>query len=114
VALKRFRQRTGKWPQFELSETSNIFDLYVPLDLGFEALSRLIYYEADHYVINQRTIDNYCPVVAQCLLGAEWRLKPDVVACMAPIVTKLLLRQTKWQMRLVAEMTANCRRDLIS
>jgi hypothetical protein len=37
VALKRQQQKTGQLPQFEFSETSNIFDLYVPLGLGFEA-----------------------------------------------------------------------------
>src|SRR6516165_994978 len=35
VALKRQQQKTGQLPQFEFSETSNIFDLYVPLGLGF-------------------------------------------------------------------------------
>jgi DNA-binding Xre family transcriptional regulator len=98
---------TGKLPQFELCETSNIFDLYVPLGLGPEALSRLIFYEVDSSEVYQCMIDEYCPLVAQCLSEGEWRLEPNMVARVAPIVTELLLRQTKSQMRLVDEMTAS-------
>jgi hypothetical protein len=106
VALNRIWHKTGKLPRFEFCETSNIFDLYVPLGLGPEALSRLIYYEVQFGGIYQSTIDEYCPLVAQCLSGGQWRLEPDMVARVAPIVTELLLRQTKSQMRLLDEMTA--------
>ena len=107
VALKRIQRKTGKLPKFKLSEDSNIFDLYAPLGLGFEALSRLMYYEAFHQVVDQ-VIDSFCPIVAQCLSGVEG-LNPDMVARMAPVVTDILFRQTKSQMRLVDEMTASRR-----
>jgi hypothetical protein len=109
VTLKRIRHRTGEFPQFELSETANIFDFYVPLGLGFEALSRLIYYQAACCAIDQTVIDNYCPVVAQCLSAAERELTPDMVARITPILTELLLRQTKAQIRLEREMTGSGR-----
>jgi hypothetical protein len=107
VALNRQRLKTGKLPQFELSETSTIFDLYVPLGLGFEAVSRLSHWEVGTYHIDQRMIDRYCPVVAKCLSGSAWGLKPEMVARMTPIVTELLLRQTKAQLRLEEEMRAD-------
>jgi hypothetical protein len=103
VALKRQQQKTGRLPQFELSETSNIFDLYVPLGLGFEALARLSHWEVGTCTLGQTMIDDYCPVVAQCLSGAEFGLEPEMIARMTPIVTELLLRQTKAQLRLEEE-----------
>jgi hypothetical protein len=97
VALKRQQRKTGKLPQFEFSETSNSFDLYVPLGLGFEALARMRIWEVEKRTIDQRMIDNYCPLVAQCLSASKWDLTSRMVARLAPIVTELLLRQTKVQ-----------------
>jgi hypothetical protein len=48
-------------------------------------------------------IDDYCPIVAQCLSGAGLGLEPEMIARMTPIVTELLLRQTKAQLRLEEE-----------
>ena len=45
-AVYEYREKNGKFPQFEFSESSNVFDLYMPLGLGPEALSRLIYHDA--------------------------------------------------------------------
>jgi hypothetical protein len=99
VALKRQQRKTGKLPQFEFSETSNIFDLYVPLGLGFERLAHQFYRDVtcEHSVIDQRMVDDYRPLVAQCLSGSKWDLTPGMVGHLAPIVTELLLRQTKAQ-----------------
>jgi hypothetical protein len=96
VALKRQQRKTGQLPQFEFSETSNSFDLYVPLGLGFQRLARRFHRE-DLCVIDQRMIDNYRPLVAQCLSASKWDLTSRMVARLAPIVTELLLRQTKIQ-----------------
>jgi hypothetical protein len=108
VALKRIQHNTGKLPQFELSETSNIFDLYVPLGLGFEAFARLSHWEVETTVgVDQKMVENYCPLVAQCLSGSRWDLTTEMVAHMTPIVTELLLRQTKAQNRMKDEMRAS-------
>ena len=96
VALKRQQRKTGKLPQFEFSETSNSYDLYGPLGLGFERLARQLRWE-DLRVIDQRMIDNYRPLVAQCLSASKWGLTSRMVARLAPIVTELSLRQTKVQ-----------------
>ena len=103
VALKRQQKKTGRLPQFELSETSNIFDLYVPLGLGFKALARLSHWEVGTRRLDQRMIDDYCPLVAQFLSGAGCGLEPAMIARMTPIVTELLLRQTKAQLDLEEE-----------
>jgi len=97
--LKRIWRKTGKCPQFEFDEISNVFDLYVPLGLGFKVLSRLLYYVTADSSWDQ-SIEPYCPLVAKCLAGEDWGLEPDVVARVAPIVTKFLLIQSKSQQRL--------------
>jgi hypothetical protein len=38
-ALYEYRQKNGRFPQFEFSECSNVFDLYTPLGLGPASLS---------------------------------------------------------------------------
>jgi hypothetical protein len=103
VALKRQQKKTGRLPQFELSEDSNIFDLYVPLGLGIEAFARLSHWEVETCHLDQRMIDNYYSLVAQCLSESKWRLTPDTIAQMAPIVSELLLRQTRAQNRMNEE-----------
>jgi hypothetical protein len=108
VALKRIQHNTGELPQFELSETSNIFDLYVPLGLGFEAFARLAHWEVETTGgVDQKMVENYCPLVAQCLSGSRWDLTPEMVAHMTPIITELLLRQTKAQNRMKDEAGAS-------
>ena len=100
AALYRQWEETGKCPQFEFNETSNIFDLYVPLGLGLEALARHIYYDASCYEVCQQLIDEFCPLVARCLSGGDWGLEAETVDRVVPIVTELLLRQTRLQQRL--------------
>jgi hypothetical protein len=101
-ALYEYREKNGKFPQFEFSESSNVFDLYMPLGLGPEALSRLIYYEA--YVnwvdVDQDLIDVWCPLIAQVLSGGGWGLEPELVARVAPVMTEILLRTKKHQVEL--------------
>ena len=100
AALYRQWKKTGKCPQFEFSEASNIFDLYVPLGLGLEALARHVYYDVSGYEVCQQLIDEFCPLVARCLSGGDWGLDANTVDRVAPIATGLLLRQTKLQQRL--------------
>lgn len=100
AALKRVWRKTGKCPQFEFDETSNIFDLYAPLGLGFKMLSRLFYYDLVCEYLDQSKIDSYCPNVAKCLAGGDCGLDQDIAARIAPIITELLLRQTRSQQRL--------------
>src|ERR1700730_1104289 len=62
-ALYQYREKNGTFPQFEFPENSNVFDLYIPLGLGPEALSRLIYHEvcASGYDVDRDLIDEWCP-----------------------------------------------------
>jgi hypothetical protein len=109
AVLKRIWRKTGKCPQFEFDETSNIFDFYVPLGLGLKALARVFYCRLDVQILDQKMIDTYCPLVAQCLAGGDWGLESDMIARMAPIVTELLLRQTRSLQRMTDEY---CQTDL--
>jgi hypothetical protein len=101
-ALYEYRELNGKFPQFEFSENSNVFDLYTPLGLGPEALSRLIYHTtyAAGSDVDQGMIDEWCPLVAQVLSGGGWKLEPELVARIAPVMTETLLRTTKHQIEL--------------
>ncbi len=101
-ALYEYREKNGKFPQFEFSESSNVFDLYMPLGLGPEALSRLIYYEAyvNWVYVDQDLIDVWCPLIAQVLSGGGWGLEPELVARIAPVMTEILLRTNKHQVEL--------------
>jgi hypothetical protein len=101
-ALYKYREKNGKFPQFEFSESSNVFDLYMPLGLGPEALSRLIYHDAYAVFpwVDQDLIDEWCPLIAQVLSGGGWGLEPELVARIAPVMTEILLRTTKHQIEL--------------
>jgi len=101
-ALYEYREKNGKFPQFEFSESSNVFDLYMPLGLGPEALSRLIYYEAyvNWVYVDQDLLDVWCPLIAQVLSGGGWGLEPELVARIAPVMTEILLRTNKHQVEL--------------
>jgi hypothetical protein len=90
AALYRQWKKTGKCPQFEFSEASNIFDLYVPLGLGLEALARHVYYDVSGYEVCQQLIDEFCPLVARCLSGGDWGLDANTVDRVAPIATGLI------------------------
>jgi hypothetical protein len=83
-ALYEYREKNGKFPQFEFSESSNVFDLYMPLGLGPE----------------QDLIDVWCPLIAQVLSGSGWGLEPELVARIAPVMTEILLRTNKHQVEL--------------
>jgi hypothetical protein len=101
-ALYEQQEKNGKFPQFEFAASSNVFDLYIPLGLGPEALSRLVYYDqyACGYEVDCDLIDVWCPLVAQVLSGGGWGLEPEVVARVAPVMTEILLRTTKHQIEL--------------
>ena len=101
-ALYKYREENGKFPQFEFSESSNVFDLYMPLGLGPEALSRLIYHDtgANMAAVDQDLIDQWCPLMAQVLSGGGWGLEPELVARIAPVMTEILLRNTEHQIEL--------------
>lgn len=112
-ALYEYREKTGKFPQFEFTANSNVFDLYNPLGLGPEALSRLIYYDlfAGGYEVDHDLIDQWCPLVTQVLSGGNWGLGEELVARMAAVMTELLLRTTKHQIDLDRAISDRCAPD---
>jgi hypothetical protein len=110
-ALYKYREKNGKFPQFEFSESSNVFDLYIPLGLGPEALSRLIYHDtgANMAAVDQDLIEHWCPLMAQVLSGGGWGLEPELVARIAQVMTEILLRTTMHQIELEPPVEAGFR-----
>lgn len=102
VACHRYRERYGKFPQFEFDANATALDLYLKLDLGVEFVARLMLHEDGDWDI----LADWEPLVIKLLGGYS---EPNVTRLMlsATLMTdvekRLLIRWLQAQRDYVAQ-----------
>jgi hypothetical protein len=107
AALYEYRKRTGSFLQFEFNSSHDVMDLYGPLGLATEFVSRLVFYEVSAVSpeLHPDDVPRWSALVSRLL--ADGGVDRKTAELVAPAVTQLMFKQTAAQVALVDGI--NCR-----